>query len=322
MNSLIQAKIQKDEAEDRAYVRSREAVLQKVREEFANADQIFELLRSDRAFAATYFDYRLTPEKWPVIPVRRSDVLYIKKHTLSQRPYVHGHEFYELIYVAKGQCRHCVYPERRQITVSAGQILLIAPGVYHALNRAGEQDVIFKIVIPKPYVDAFVKAFGIAEPEGCIVFRDPGDQAEYFLVKMTEEGERREIGWENAMNHWLMLLLTELYRGKRRSYGRLRERLESYLASALPYASLSDFARREGYSADRAGKLLKTETGRTFSEWVNARRLSAAKQRLAESDLPIERIASELGYRNASGLYKRFSAAFGITPNAYRKMLR
>ena len=48
--------------------------------------------------------------------------------------------------------------------------------------------------------------------------------------------------------------------------------------------------------------------------------MERARKLLAGSDAAIAEIAEDLGYANASGLHKQFYAAYGMTPNTYRKI--
>jgi transcriptional regulator GlxA family with amidase domain len=59
-------------------------------------------------------------------------------------------------------------------------------------------------------------------------------------------------------------------------------------------------------------------TGLTPLEYVHALRLEEAKQMLETSDLPIEAIANEVGYEDASFFGRLFRRKVGLTPAQYR----
>lgn len=48
-------------------------------------------------------------------------------------------------------------------------------------------------------------------------------------------------------------------------------------------------------------------------------RRQAAKL-LAQTELPVEQVAAEVGYADPSAFYRQFSAAFGMTPGEYRRL--
>ena len=89
-------------------------------------------------------------------------------------------------------------------------------------------------------------------------------------------------------------------------------------ADVQKIASLADFAARKHYSADYVGKRIRRQTGTSFSRRLNEARLREAARLLAETELSVESIAAAVGYADPAGLYKRFRAAFGMTPGEYR----
>ena len=104
MNRFFADTMLGQEREDSAAVKSQRLAERAVLSEFANAEQIL----------AAAKELGITAEKFfssdggialPVLPVRTSDKFYIKKHTTSQRPYMHSHDFYEVIFVSRGRLR-------------------------------------------------------------------------------------------------------------------------------------------------------------------------------------------------------------------------
>lgn len=62
----------------------------------------------------------------------------------------------------------------------------------------------------------------------------------------------------------------------------------------------------------------RTATGMTPLDYVHAHRLEEAKQMLERSDLPVEAIAEEVGYEDASFFGRLFRRRVGLTPSQYR----
>ena len=65
-------------------------------------------------------------------------------------------------------------------------------------------------------------------------------------------------------------------------------------------------------------RFFKRHTGRTFTQYINDLRLSAAARALSETDTPIIDIAYDSGYENLSYFNRRFKRRFNTTPNKYR----
>lgn len=83
--------------------------------------------------------------------------------------------------------------------------------------------------------------------------------------------------------------------------------------------SITALARRAGYGPDHFGRLFRTVTGVSPKVYLIESRLRHARQLLAESNLKIEAIAAQLGYRNVYFFSRQFSQKTGWTPSAYRR---
>lgn len=83
--------------------------------------------------------------------------------------------------------------------------------------------------------------------------------------------------------------------------------------------SLSECADKVNYHVNHVGKLLKRDTGKTFSELVNEEKMEAAKYMLLTTDYSIAEISEKLSYNNVQNFIRFFKANAHITPSAFRK---
>lgn len=307
------------EESDRDYIKDVADVKERVREEFANADEFLSYLESDERAAKAFFDYSGSkPYFFSVIPVRKSDRLYVKKHTAPQRPYYHSHAFYEVIFVQNGKCGFFHYPSGERYAIDRGSACVVAPGAVHALERAGKRDVILKAVVPKDIFDGIILENEYIGEGEIAVFENVGDRAQsYFQNFVAENGIDTPLS-RISERGWLALFLAELYREKEEMGGDIIEKLDIYLDNNLKNARLCDFAAYVGYNPDYVSRVIKRVTGTSFKEAVETEKLAYAKVLLSTTDMSVERVAAECGYANASGLYKQFTATYGITPARYR----
>ena len=307
------------EESDRYYIDDINEVRARIKEEFDNADEFLSYIESDEKAAKAFFDYSGSkPYLFSVIPVRKSDRLYVKKHTATQRPYYHSHAFYEIIFVQNGKCGFFHYPSGERYAIDRGSVCLFAPGAVHALARAGERDVILKAVVPKEIFDGILLEDEKMGEGEISIFENVGDRAQsYFQNFVAENGKDTPLSRVSERG-WLALFLTELYREKEEKGGDIIEKLDIYLGENLKNAQLSDFAAYVGYTPDYVSRVIKRVTGTSFKEAVETEKLAQAKVLLSTTDMPVERVAAECGYANASGLYKQFTATYGITPARYR----
>ena len=69
-------------------------------------------------------------------------------------------------------------------------------------------------------------------------------------------------------------------------------------------------------------RLFKKEKGFNFADFITRVRLDRAKKLLLDPDYTVVRIATEVGYQDASYFCRVFRQAMGMTPNQYRQELR
>lgn len=256
------------------------------------------------------------------VPVRTASELDVHKHTRVQVPYYHAHDFYELVYVLCGGSVQRVEGRDVPLGLTSGQAALLAPGLTHLMERAGEKDLVLKLSVPSAVfarVGAPV-AEAVADGAGLAVFDAGSAAADYHACQLVCERAARGAGWRQAAEGHLALLMVELARGRRAQPDELAVLLGVYLDEAGAAASLSGFAARAGYSPAYAARLVRGRCGRPFSELVRAWKLRRARELLLASDAPVAAVARQLGYASASGLHKAFLAAYGMTPATYREL--
>ncbi len=86
--------------------------------------------------------------------------------------------------------------------------------------------------------------------------------------------------------------------------------------------SLGECAQRLNYHPNHIGKLLKRDTGKTFSDLINDERMELAKYLLLTTDYSVAEIAGKLRYNNVQNFIRFFKSNAQITPAAYRKAHR
>lgn len=100
------------------------------------------------------------------------------------------------------------------------------------------------------------------------------------------------------------------------------ERLKCYIEEHLPEElSRSLLAKKVFLSEDYVSKLFAKMTGMSIPNYIAARRIERAKEYLVRSQLPVSRIAMEVGYHNFSYFSKTFRELVGCTPNEFRSRM-
>jgi transcriptional regulator GlxA family with amidase domain len=81
-------------------------------------------------------------------------------------------------------------------------------------------------------------------------------------------------------------------------------------------------ARKACSSTRTLSRCFKEQVGLTPAQWIIQARVRSAQRLLEATDLPIEQLASEVGFRTPSILRAHFAAILGTSPNAYRRAFR
>jgi transcriptional regulator GlxA family with amidase domain len=82
---------------------------------------------------------------------------------------------------------------------------------------------------------------------------------------------------------------------------------------------VSAMVKRSGLADRTFKRRFASATGLTPMDYVHTLRLEEAKQMLESGDLPVEAVANEVGYEDASFFGRLFRRKVGLTPAQYRK---
>ncbi len=82
---------------------------------------------------------------------------------------------------------------------------------------------------------------------------------------------------------------------------------------------LEDFARLSGRSLSTFKRDFKNYYRQTPGKWLNEKRLEYAKTLLMSSDLNVNEVCYESGFRNTSHFNKAFKQRYNLAPNQFRR---
>jgi len=86
--------------------------------------------------------------------------------------------------------------------------------------------------------------------------------------------------------------------------------------------TLDEVARKSGMSKYHFSRVFKAETGRSFSGYLNQKRIEAAKILMEYHDMNITEACFAVGFNDLSYFSRVFRKLEGVTPSSYRKGLR
>nr|WP_315185155.1 helix-turn-helix domain-containing protein [uncultured Albidiferax sp.] len=93
----------------------------------------------------------------------------------------------------------------------------------------------------------------------------------------------------------------------------------AHLSEPLTLDALADVARMSRRSFTRR---FREATGTTVNQWLATERVGRAQALLETTDMPIERLAAEVGFGTALSLRQHFAHQVRTSPSAYRRAFR
>lgn len=83
--------------------------------------------------------------------------------------------------------------------------------------------------------------------------------------------------------------------------------------------NLVELARRVGTNKKRLTQIFRQQVGMSAFEYLQELRLERGRSLLRDTDLQVQLIAEQVGYRNAGDFTRAFRRHFGVTPRQYRQ---
>lgn len=138
-------------------------------------------------------------------------------------------------------------------------------------------------------------------------------------VDATDTADKMARIYDNIRTAYYSICDSVLERKKSHNYRLRKEVIELIRTSFMnPEFSLTYAADQSGMSEAYMSQFVKEQTGITFSDYVEVLRMEKARELLAESELPINRLAEEVGYHSANTFRRAFRKIHGITPTEYK----
>jgi AraC-like DNA-binding protein len=278
--------------------------------------------------------------------LRPGDLCGVNFHSLTNpvtRIVLHSHDYFELAYVYRGVAYHSW--ESGEQVLRAGDALLLNPYVRHAVRIEEGSVVVNLVILPEAWQR------GIAGPSRSMmpVFEYVADslrmptvmtdflyfpdrpetsaQLQSAIEGFALEASGHRPGWDAMCESYLsniLMLLSRQYEKSVNATPESRERhrlltaVTAYIADHYADVTLEDLAQAFNYSPSHMSNLIRDHNGKRFSAIVHDLRLEHAKSYLERTDSPLNVIAKQTGFSNASHLARSFKAKYGITPGAHR----
>lgn len=147
-----------------------------------------------------------------------------------------------------------------------------------------------------------------------------------FSKAIVEQLNRKPL-FETAVNSMICILMVELLRiymeaSNTQHYLELGNNklsdILNYISAYCSTVTLDQAAEQFHFNPNYLGRIIKHNTGQTFTQVLQATRLKKAARLLSMTDMSISDITHAVGYHNCTHFYKLFRQSYGRSPAEYR----
>lgn len=248
----------------------------------------------------------------------------------KEMQHFHLHQDYEIFYMLEGEKLYLI--NNQQITVRKDQMMFIDKNMLHKTLVSDQRYQRVVLNFRDSFLakeDHFLITSLFKAGPYLLTVDNP------FLFRSILEQLFKEYFLENKQrDRYLQLLLTQLLleckRSPRQNYS-LQKPASSYQQSdtinaIISYVNehfdqnitLSLLAELFFLHEQSISKLFKQTIGYRFTDYLNAVRISNAKQLLTETSIKINHVMKKVGYSNYVHFWRIFKRFTGLSPNEYR----
>ena len=273
---------------------------------------------------------------------------------IDMRPHVrfihfplHTHNYVEFIYMCQGETTHIIDGQR--IVLKAGDLLFMNQHAKQEILPAGENGIAVNFMILPEFFDTAFSMMETTESPlkdfliSCLTKKDAEGNFLYFNVSHIPQ-------IQNIMENliWNMISQDETTTSKPSDYQVINQvtvgllflnlldhtetigvsrgsfeqemmfKLLRYVDTDYREASLSDFSLSVNEDVYVLSRMIKKNTGSTFKELLQNKRLTKAQELLKNTDISVADISVMVGYDNTSFFHRLFRKNFGCSPRDFR----
>lgn len=298
----------------------------------------------DDALETSMFDANKLLEHGKLITVR--------PHTRFVHFPAHTHNYVEVIYMCQGSTRHII--NGNEVVLGKGELLFLNQHAIQEIYPAGENDIAVNFIILPEFFDGALRMMeteenmlrqfvidclrgegsngskrisgGLMPSAGYLHFKVADVLPIQNLVEnliwtiMNKQSNKRSIN-QMTMGLLFLQLMNQIDRVETDG----AEDGQKFMMTVLRFieehyrdGELSDLAEEMHYDLYWMSREIKKQSGKTYTELVQQKRLSQAAYLLTNTKMSVMDIGLAVGYENMSYFHRIFQARYGMTPRKYR----
>ena len=266
--------------------------------------------------------------------------LFLSFHHETANDMKHFHDFFELIYVCKGNPVGVINDQELQL--EEGNLCIMNPNAVHYFKKYSEAtDLIMNIVLPKNLFQKSIFRILLNDPvlnAFFIRYRLENETQPSFLYlpvmdvnldQLLELLLKEYLNKKEYSHVILESLLTLIFSFLLRSYKSQSKPGNSTMADILDYiylnhktVSMKSLSTHFNYHPKYLSSIIHKQTGQSFRELIVKIKLQSAANYLIYTNHSIEKIVDMVGYKDKSSFYSMFKKEYNISPTVYRKQFR
>lgn len=257
-------------------------------------------------------------------------------------PYWHTSDYFEVYYVLSGACP--VYFENETVALEPGDVIIIPPCTKTATSFISDEVVLLDIMIrsstfrqvfleqlaPSNLMTLFfTKALSGGGNSNYLRFQTETDEAlEQILFAIYSASLERDpysARMRNPLMSTFFLLLLKKYENIAQISSQSNLHWKKGFAAILIHiqtnyrtVTLQELSEKFSYSPRQLMRIIRSSTDKSFTELLTQLRMEKAASLLKATDMPIEKVAAEVGYGSLSNFYRVFNGYYGVTPKEWR----
>lgn len=267
-------------------------------------------------------------------------LIQVRTHTRFIHFPEHTHNYVEMIYMCSGSTHHVINGE--DVILKQGELLILNQNAVQEIYPAGEGDVAVNFIILPEFFDYGLKMIETEENQlrdfivDCL--RGENHSSGYLHFKVAEvlpvQNLLENLIWtivnkqpnKRSINQATMgLLFLQLMNHMDKMETDAASEQQKFIIQVLSYVEehyksgeLTELAEELHFDIYWLSKEIRKRTGKTYTDLVQAKRLSQAAYLLRTTAMNVIDISMAVGYDNISYFHRIFQKKYGMTPRRYR----
>lgn len=256
----------------------------------------------------------------------------------------HDHDFYELVCLLKGTALHFVGDNR--MVLRAGDMIFIPPGVPHTPVVFSDDALMINVAFGPQFFDHqgailltpelaisqfFRRTCRTQSSNSYLLLRTgryvSGDNPLADMYQLRSRSDFHAVELRRILLLQMLLYLDERLRSSDSMEiildeplpeAPLENQIIAYIRTHFDTVTRAELAEHFSYSERQITRMVKNETGLSFSDYQRKLRMDYIADMLTSSQTPIKQIVESAGYTQNSYFFKMFRQTFEVTPAEFR----